>query len=62
MSSFLLTVSRSLIDTINKIIFSFIWEGKAAKIKKKTIIGEKHRVGLKMIDFKIIKRSLKVAY
>jgi len=40
--SLLLTVSKSLIDSINKIIFSFIWEGKPSKIKKKTIIGEKH--------------------
>ena len=45
------TVSKSLIDRINKIIFSFIWEGKPPKINKKTIIGEKHCGGLKMIDF-----------
>ena len=40
--SSLLTVSKSLIDRINKIIFSFIWEGKPPKIKKKTIIVEKN--------------------
>ena len=45
--SSLLTVSKSLIDRINKIIFSFIWEGKPPKIKKKTIIGEKHCGGPK---------------
>ena len=60
--SSLLTVSKYLIDRINKIIFSFIWEGKLPKIKKKTIIGEKHCGGLKMIDFEIVERSLKIAW
>ena len=60
--SLLLTVSKSLIDRINKIIFSFIWEGKPPKIKKKTIIGEKHCGGLKMIDFEIMEWSLKIAW
>ena len=46
-SSFL-TVSKSLTNRINKFIFSFIWEGiKPPKIKKKTIIGEKHCKGPK---------------
>ena len=59
-----MTVSKSLIDTINnlKIIFSFVWEGKPPKIKKKTITGEKHCRGLKMIDFEIMERSLKGAW
>lgn len=59
----ILTVSKSLIDTINnlKIIFRFVWEGKPPKIKKKTIIGEKHCRGLKMIEFEPTERSLKVA-
>ena len=60
--SSLLTVSKSLPNRINKIIFSFIWEGKPPKIKKKTIIGEKHCGGLKMIDFEIMERSLKIAW
>lgn len=60
--SSLLTVSKPLIDRINKIIFNFIWDGKPPKIKKITIIGEKHCRGLKMIDFEIMKRSLKVAW
>ena len=60
--SSLLTVSKSLIDRINNIIFSFIWEGKPPKIKKKTIIGEKHCGGLKIIDFEIMEWSLKIAW
>ena len=43
-------------------IFSFIWKGKASKIKKKNIIGEKHCGVLKMIDFEIMERLLKVAW
>ena len=42
--SSLLTVSKSLIGRISNIFFSFIWEGKPPKIKKKTIIGQKHSV------------------
>ena len=60
--SSLLAVSKSLINRINKIIFSFICEGKPPKIKKKTIIAEKHCGGLKMIDFEIMERSLKIAW
>ena len=60
--SSLLAVSKSLIDRINKIIFDFIWESKPPKIKKKTIIAEKRCGGLKMVDFEIMERSLKVAW
>ena len=45
--SLLLTVLKPLVDKINKIIFNFIWEGKPPKIKKKMIIGEKHRDSFK---------------
>ena len=61
-STSLLTISKPLIDTINKIIFTFIWEGKAPKIKRKTIIAEKKHRGLKMIDFKIMEHALKIAW
>ena len=60
--SSLLTVSKSLIARINKIIFSFICEGKPPKIKEKTIIGEKHCGDLKIIDFEIMERLLKIAW
>ena len=61
-STSLLTILKPLIDTINKILFSFIWEGKTPKIKRKTIIAEKKRGGLKMIDFEIMERALKIAW
>ena len=44
--SSLLTVSKSLIGRISNIFFSFIGKGKPPKIKKKTIIGQKHSVSL----------------
>ena len=61
-STSLLTISKPLIHTINKIIFRFIWKGKPAKIKRKTIIAEKKRRGLKMIDFEIMERALKITW
>ena len=42
--------------------FDFIWDGKPAKIKRSTIIGEKKQGGLKMIDFNIMNKALKVAW
>ena len=36
----------------------FIWDGKPAKIKKSTIIGEKKHGGLKMTDFNIMNTTL----
>ena len=57
-----MTTSKPLIDSINKIIFRFIWEGKPSKIKRKTIIAEKKRSGLKMIDFEIMERTLKLTW
>ena len=61
-STSLLTISKPLIDAINKIIFRFIWEDKPPKIKRKTIIAEKKRGGLKMIDFEIMERALKITW
>ena len=47
---------------INNLTFNFIWEGKPAKIKKKTIISDIKRGGLKMLDFEIIDKALKITY
>ena len=61
-STSLLPIPKHLIDSINKIIFDFIWDGKTPKIKRKTVIAEKKYGGLKMIDFEIMERSLKIAW
>ena len=47
---------------IDKLIFSFIWDGTPAKIKKSTIIGERKHRGLKMTDFNTMIDALKVAW
>lgn len=57
-----LVIPEHFIKQIEKIIFDFIWDGKPAKIKKSTIIGEKKQGGLKMIDFNILNKALKVAW
>ena len=36
-----LYIPHHYIEQINKITFKFIWDGKPAKIKRKTLIGEK---------------------
>ena len=43
-------------------IFNFIWENKPPKIKKMTIIGEKNKGGLKMLDFPTMETALKIAW
>ena len=35
-------------------IFNFIWRGKPSEIKKMTLVGEKSKGGLKMIDFEVM--------
>ena len=61
-SASVLAMSKHTVERINKIIFNFLCDGKPAKIKKKTIIAEKKHGGLKMIDFEIMERSLKLAW
>ena len=61
-SASVLPVSDHNIQGINKLIFNFIWAWKPPKIKRNTIIGEKKDGGLKMRDFKIQEKSLKIAW
>ena len=61
-SASVLAIPDHYIQEINKITFNFIWEGKPPKIKKNTIIGEKKDGGLKMCDFKIMEKALKLAW
>jgi len=57
-----LVIPEQLIKEINSIISNFIWDGKPSKIKKSTIIGERKHGGLKMTDFNIFNKALKVAW
>ena len=61
-SASVLAITKHTVEKTNKIIFNFLWDGKPAKIKKKTIIAEKKHGGLKIIDFEIMERSLKLAW
>ena len=61
-SASVLPVSDHYIQEINKLISNFIWAGKPPKIKRNTIIGETKDGGLKMCDFKIQGKALKIAW
>ena len=61
-SASVLPVPVHYIQEINKLIFNFIWAGKPPKIKRNTIIGKKKDGGLKMCDFKIMEKALKIAW
>ena len=61
-SASVLPVPEHYIQEINKLTFNFIWTGKPPKIKRNTIIGEKKDGGLKMCDFKIMEKALKIAW
>ena len=58
----MLPVPDHYIQEINNLIFNFIWAGKPPKIKRNTIIGERKDGGLKMCDFKIMEKALKIAW
>ena len=57
-----LNVPKQYVEQINKITLNFIWDGKPAKIKRSTIIGERRKGGLKMCDFAIMEKALKIAW
>ena len=61
-SASVLPVPDHYFQEINKLIFNFIWAGKPPKIKRNTIIGEKKNEGLKMCDFKIVEKALKITW
>ena len=58
--SSVLPVPDHYVQEINKLIFNFIWAGKTSKIKRNTIIGETKNGGLKMCDFNIMEKALKI--
>ena len=57
-----LVIPEHYVKEINKLTFNFIWEEKPAKIKKKTIISDIKHGGLKMLDFEIMDKALKIAW
>ena len=57
-----LEIPDCYVKEINKLSFDFIWEGKPAKIKRKTIISDISQGGLRMMDFEIMNKALKIAW
>ena len=57
-----LEIPEPYVKEINKLTFNFIWEGKPAKIKRKTNISSINQGGLKMMDFDIMNKALKIAW
>jgi hypothetical protein len=47
-----LMVPDSFMETIITIAFNFLWSGKKDKIKRKTIIGDYNKGGLRMLELK----------
>ena len=58
----MLPVPDHYIQEINKLIFQLLF-GQGSPLKKNnTTIGEKQDSGLKMYDFKIMEKALKIAW
>jgi len=57
-----LNLPKNLPDTITSMIFNFIWQGKPPKIERMTIVGEKNKGRLKMVDFEVMNTALKFAW
>ena len=47
---------------VNKLIIDFVWKYKNPKIKKSTLIKSKENGGLKMIDFTLFDKTLKICW
>ena len=54
--------SQAIIDYINNIIFSFLWNNKISKIKQSVIIKQSCEGGLKMINVKAFIDALKTTW
>ena len=54
--------NEKVIKEVNKLFFSFLWSGKADKIKRNVIINDYPGGGLKMIDVDCFSKSLKATW
>lgn len=55
----LLHIPETLIKKVNTIIYNFIWNGRSDKVKRKIIIQDYDKGGLKMINFDIYVKAAK---
>ena len=54
-----LNLNAKAIKEVNKLLYSFLWNGKGDKIKRNIIINEYQNGGLRMIDIESFCKSLK---
>ena len=54
-----LPTHRKLLEEINRILFSFLWDGRGERIKRSEMINDYEKGGLKMLDIKTFNGSLK---
>ena len=62
---YLLSPLRSnyrILNEINDLLYTFLWNGKGDKIKRKTMINDLSVGGLKMIDISSFNKSLKTTW
>ena len=54
-----LPTHQKLLEEINTILFSFLWDGRGDRIKRSKMINDYEKDGLKMLDIKTFNTSLK---
>ena len=52
-------INANAIKEVNKLFYSFLWNGKGDRIKRNVIINDYPEGGLKMIDIDSFSKSLK---
>ena len=57
-----LQTNEKVIKEVNKLFYSFVWNGKGEKIKRDIIINDYPNGGLKKIDIQVFSRSLKCTW
>ena len=57
-----LQTNEKVIKEVNKLFYSFLWNGKGDKIKRDIIINDYPNGGLKMIDIQVFSKSLKCTW
>ena len=59
--SSLLPTPKEVIKQLNQLVFKFLWKG-VDKVTRLSVINEYENGGLKMIDFKIMVKSLQLTW
>ena len=57
-----LQTNEKVIKEVNKLFYSFLWNGKGDKIKRDIIVNDYPNGGLKMIDIQVFSKSLKCTW